>query len=199
MSDRGPAGPSPHRRAARGEAGRQRSRPSRRQVLGALGGLGLAGLAGCAQTPAGTTTGTSPAGTSAAPSATAGAGADPDLREANVVDVAVESGADGHRLEVTLYHDDDGEDGYADWWQVEALDGNRLGRRDLLHPHSTAPFTRSATVAVPDGTDCVVVRGHDQTHGYGGRAVLLDVRTGATRSLVQGPEPQPVGPGDCPE
>ncbi len=28
-------------------------------------------------------------------------------------------------------------------------DGRRLGRRDLLHAHSTAPFTRSATITIP--------------------------------------------------
>ena len=99
---------------------------------------------------------------------------------------------------MTLYHDDDGEDGYADWWQVEALDGDRFGRRELLHPHSTAPFTRSETVEIPDGTDCVVVRGHDRTHGYGGRAMLVDPGTGATRAVDQGSERRPIGDEDCP-
>ena len=99
---------------------------------------------------------------------------------------------------MTLFHDDDGEDGYANWWQVETLDGERLGRRELVHPHSTAPFTRSATIDVPGDVACVVVRGHDQTHGYGGRAVLVDVGTGATSAVRQGPEPRAFGPADCP-
>jgi len=47
------------------------------------------------------------------------------------------------RFEVTLYHDD-GEHGYANWWQVESLDGERLGRRDLLHAHGTPPASWSA-------------------------------------------------------
>ena len=47
-----------------------------------------------------------------------------DLREANVTGVAVtNSGGQDYRFDVTLYHDDDGEDGYADWWQVETLAG----------------------------------------------------------------------------
>jgi hypothetical protein len=124
---------------------------------------------------------------------------DLDLREANVTGVAVSPDGDGYRFDVTLYHDDEGEDGYANWWQVETLDGERLGRRDLAHPHGTREFTRSTTVAVPDGAACVVVRGHDQTHGYGGRAMLVTVDGGATRAVDQGPEPDAFASEDCPE
>ena len=121
-----------------------------------------------------------------------------DLREANVVDVVVESTADGYRFDVTLHHDDDGEEGYANWWQVETRDGERLGRRDLAHPHGTREFTRSATVSVPDGTTCVVVRGHDRTHGYGGRVIIVNVATGATTAVRQGPEREPMDGRACP-
>jgi hypothetical protein len=113
-----------------------------------------------------------------------------DLREANVVGVAFTAGGDRYRFDVTLYHDDDGEAGYANWWQVETLDGQQLGRRELLHAHSTAPFTRSETVSIPAGTTYVVVRGHDQTHGYGGQAVVVNLDTGGTQSVQQGPEPR---------
>jgi hypothetical protein len=113
-----------------------------------------------------------------------------DLREANVVEVAVSRSGGSYRFDVTLYHDDDGEDGYANWWQVETLDGQRLGRRELLHAHSTAPFTRSETVSIPGGTTYVVVRGHDQTHGYGGQAMVVNVDTGETEAVRQGPEPR---------
>lgn len=124
--------------------------------------------------------------------------ADLDLREANVVEVAVD-GAPGSevRFDVTLFHDD-GEDGYANWWQVEALDGTRLGRRELLHAHRTAPFTRSATIAVPADRPCVVVRGHDQTHGYGGRAMAVTLQSGATAAIDQGDEPTTVDESGCP-
>ena len=124
---------------------------------------------------------------------------DLDLREANVTDVAVTSSGDQeYRFDVTLYHDDDGEDGYANWWQVETLAGDRLGRRDLLHAHSTAPFTRSETITVPDDAACVVVRGHDQTHGYGGQAMTVAVPGGVTRTIQQGSERRPVAASDCP-
>jgi hypothetical protein len=73
-----------------------------------------------------------------------------------------------------------------------------LGRRELTHPHGTREFTRSATVTVPDGTTCVVVRGHDETHGYGGQAMLVNVETGAVRAVEQGAERRSVADRECP-
>jgi hypothetical protein len=102
-----------------------------------------------------------------------------DLREANVTAVTYEKIAEGgYRFEVTLYHDDDGEaPKYANWWQVETVEGEVLGKRELLHSHSTAPFTRSATISVPDSVTTVVVRGHDMIHGFGGQAARVNVKT----------------------
>ena len=93
---------------------------------------------------------------------------------------------------------DGGEDGYANWWQVETLDGEQLGRRDLLHAHSTAPFTRSETVEVPGDVDCVVVRGHDRTHEYGGRAMTVAVESGETAAVRQGADRESLAADDCP-
>jgi len=106
--------------------------------------------------------------------------------------------AEAYDVAVTLYHDDEGESGYADWWQVESLDGAQLGRRTLLHAHGTRRFTRSERVEVPAATDCVVVRGHDQTHGYGGRAMLVTLGSGATKPVDQGSERQSMAAMDCP-
>jgi hypothetical protein len=119
-----------------------------------------------------------------------------DLREANVVSVSVEEEGGAYTFDVTLYHDDAGEDGYADRWVVESLDGDEVGRRSLAHPHGTRRFTRSATVSTEE--DCVVVRGHDRTHGYGGRAVVVSLSTGETRGFAQGEEPSSFDEGDCP-
>jgi hypothetical protein len=116
-----------------------------------------------------------------------------DLREANVTAVTIDCDGRECRFDVTLYHDDDGEDGYADWWQVETRGGDRLGRRDLLHAHGTREFTRSATITVADGVAEVIVRGHDQTHGYGGRAMLVDVATGDVTAVRQGQTPDSLG------
>lgn len=165
-------------------------------------------LAGCGTTsedeatnPATTRDGSDPSPDSdtARPETTAGTGTGTlDLQEANVVGVETTRTDDGYRFEVTLHHDDDGEPGYANWWQVERRDGTRLGRRDLLHPHDRQPFTRAATVSVPSDVSCVVVRGHDRTHGYGGRAMLVASETGAARSVEQGPDKQSFDDADCP-
>ncbi len=105
---------------------------------------------------------------------------DLDLQEANVLDVRFEKLDEFNvRFDVTLLHDDDGESpSFADSWQVEDLDGIVLGERILAHGHGTAPFTRSATIQIPEGMDMVVVRGHDMEHGFGGQAALVNMTTG---------------------
>lgn len=184
-------------------------RVSRRSVV--AGVAGLVSLSGCFglgedspgdRTEAGTTTTDSNDTTTTAEATTTldgGTGTDVDLREANVMEVEFESvGASTYRFDVTLLHDDEGESGYADWWQVEDLDGNKLGRRTLLHAHGTRPFTRSERIEVPSGVTCVVVRGHDETHGYGGRVVVVSLESGAIESIDQGPERTSVESGTCP-
>ena len=121
-----------------------------------------------------------------------------DLREANVVGVDVTAESDRYTFDVTLHHDDEGEDGYANWWQVERPDGTRLGRRELLHPHAQQPFTRSDSYDLPANVSCVVVRGHDETHGYGGHAMLVDPSSGATRSVAQGRDRNSLAAAECP-
>lgn len=112
---------------------------------------------------------------------------DLDMREANVV--AVKYNASQAKFDVTLIHADDDEAGYADWWQVETLDGNMLGRRELSHAHGNEAFTRSHFITIPDGIDYVVVRGHDQTHGYGGQAIVYELTSGTQDKIKQGTEP----------
>lgn len=123
-------------------------------------------------------------------SATQSQKSDLDLREANVTAVTYEkSGGNSYTFHVTIIHDDDGEDGYANWWQVETLEGKNLGRRELLHAHGTQEFTRSEQITIPSDVTHVVVRGHDQTHGYGGQAMVIELKTGEQREVEQGPEP----------
>ncbi|MFB6169084.1 MAG: hypothetical protein ABEJ43_09595 [Haloferacaceae archaeon] len=120
-----------------------------------------------------------------------------DLREADVLAVGVGGQSGGRRLSVTLRYDDEGEDEYANWWAVEALDGAEPGRREPLHARGTAPFTRSATVET--GTRaCVVVRGHDQSHGYGGQAALVTLDSGQVRFVRRGPDRRSFDASDCP-
>ena len=173
-------------------------RTRRAFVLGAASLVGLS--SGClgGSTPQGRDSTTAPSQGGDGGPTTDSSTDELDLREANVTAVSVEASGDGtYRFDVTLYHDDDGEEAYANWWQVESLDGTKLGRRTLLHAHSTAPFTRSETIEIPDDTGCVVVRGHDQTHGYGGQAMLVTLDTGATRPRRQGPDPQSFDSATC--
>ena len=113
-----------------------------------------------------------------------------DLREANVVALSfTDQNEESYDFDVTLYHDDDGEDGYADWWQVETLDGDILGRRVLTHAHGTQPFTRSQIITIPEGVGYVVVRGHDQIHDYGGQVIIANLETGEEELIQQGIDP----------
>jgi len=169
---------------------------SRRRLLLA-GSAAVTALAGCRGTDSATPTQTRERTTTPGADSATMSG-DLDLREANVVGVQTERQTGTVRFDVTLHHDDDGEDGYANWWQVESLDGTRVGRRVLTHPHSRQPFTRSDSFEIPTDTPCVVVRGHDQTHGYGGQAMLVDLDSGATRAVRQGSDRRSFSASECP-
>ncbi|MGI9415156.1 MAG: hypothetical protein ACR2PM_15885 [Hyphomicrobiales bacterium] len=91
--------------------------------------------------------------------------------EADVLEAKIARSPDGtYRISVTVQHGDTGWDHYADRWDVVGPDGTVLGSRILLHPHvNEQPFTRSLSgVAIPDGTEFVVIRAHDNVHGPGG-------------------------------
>jgi hypothetical protein len=60
------------------------------------------------------------------------------------------------------------------------------------------PVTRSTTVTVPSDVDCVVVRGHDQTHGYGGQVRIVTLGTGRRRTVQQGSDPRSFDGDGCP-
>jgi len=47
---------------------------------------------------------------------------------------------------------------------------------------------------VPDDAGRVVVRGHDQTHEYGGQAMVVSLPDGETSAVRQGADREPV---DC--
>ena len=91
---------------------------------------------------------------------------------ADVVDVKVrQQGEKTYRFEVTLRHDDEGWDHYADGWQVIGEDGTVYATRVLAHPHvNEQPFTRSKSgVVIPKGVSQVVIVAHDKVHGVGGK------------------------------
>ena len=164
--------------------------PTRRRLFAGLVTVTVSAVAGCTDTGETESTNSSDRNDDGS--------AELDLQEANVVSVEATAQQGSYEFTVGLRHDDDGEDGYADWWQIERPDGTRLGRRELTHAHSTAPFTRSETVDVPSEVDCVVVRGHDQTHGYGGQAMIVTLDSGASRAVDQGTDPDAFEDVDCP-
>ena len=90
--------------------------------------------------------------------------------EAVVVAVeAVPEAGGTWRFTVTVRHDDESWDHYADKWQVLGPDGTVLGERVLLHPHvDEQPFTRSlGGVVIPAAVQKVEVRAHDTVDGWG--------------------------------
>lgn len=98
--------------------------------------------------------------------------------EADVVAVEIVAEGEGRfRFDVSVRHDDEGWDHYADSWEILGPDGAVLGTRVLLHPHeSEQPFTRSLTgVAIPETVRAVTVHARDKVHGFGGREITVAV------------------------
>ena len=69
---------------------------------------------------------------------------------------------------VTLKHDDEGWQHYANQWDVVTTDGKLLKSRVLYHPHvDEQPFTRSLSgINIPVGITEVKIRAKDLKHGY---------------------------------
>jgi len=81
-----------------------------------------------------------------------------------------------YRVSVTITHEDEGWDHYADKWDVLDAEGNLLGTRVLMHPHDTEqPFTRSLSLSIPMNVEKVTIRAHDKVHGYGGKEMTVPV------------------------
>ena len=96
--------------------------------------------------------------------------------EANVVKVKVMQQSSGtYSFQVTIRHNDEGWDHYADAWDVGSTDGTIYATRILAHPHENEqPFTRGKSgVSIPEGIKSVILRAHDKVHGHGGKT--LDV------------------------
>ena len=98
--------------------------------------------------------------------------------EADVVDVSVQrTGENVFSFSVTVRHQDEGWDHYANKWDVVAPDGKVLGTRTLHHPHENEqPFTRSLSgVKIPQNIPTVTIQAHDSVHQYGGKTVTVKV------------------------
>jgi len=80
-------------------------------------------------------------------------------------------------FDTSIRHNDQGWDHYADKWEVLDLSGNQLGYRTLGHPHDNEqPFTRSrCQINIPSTITQVVVRAKCNKHGFGGKALIVDL------------------------
>ena len=82
------------------------------------------------------------------------------------------------RFDVTVEHNDEGWDHYADAWDVvDPTTQEVLATRVLLHPHENEqPFTRSLSdIEIVESISAVLVRARCQVHGYGGAEILVDL------------------------
>jgi hypothetical protein len=98
--------------------------------------------------------------------------------EVDVLQVKVKRSGDNiYSFDVTVTHNDEGWEHYANKWDVVAPDGTILGTRILYHPHvQEQPFTRSLSgVTIPEGVTGVTIRAHDSVHGYGGKVMTVDL------------------------
>ena len=77
---------------------------------------------------------------------------------------------------VTVRHNDEGWNHYANVWQViNPKNGDVLGERILAHPHEDEqPFYRSQSgIKIDDDISAVLVRAGCTIHGFGGRELLV--------------------------
>lgn len=98
--------------------------------------------------------------------------------EADVINVRASKSAPGtYTFHVTVAHHDTGWDHYADKWEILGPEETPLGTRVLMHPHvEEQPFTRSLSgVKIPPDVKSVTVRAHDKVHGWGGRAMAVQL------------------------
>ncbi len=97
-------------------------------------------------------------------------------RGADIVDVAVTKQEDGKfRFDVTVFHEGESEETYADRWEIFWEGGIVLATRKLAHHHvGEMPFTRSlGDVEIPEGIENVIVRAHVREVGYGGKEMSV--------------------------
>ena len=102
---------------------------------------------------------------------------DLDFAQVVAVKTTLEKG-ESWRFDVTVRHEDEGWDHYANLWEVvDPQTGKVIGNRVLAHPHDNEqPFTRSATgIKISQEITKVLVRAKCTLHGFEGRAVLVDL------------------------
>lgn len=97
--------------------------------------------------------------------------------EADILDADISCDGGACRFSVTVEHNDEGWDHYADKWEIMGANGEVIAVRELAHPHENEqPFTRSlSNVEIPHGLESVTIRAHDSVHGHGGGELTVDL------------------------
>ena len=98
--------------------------------------------------------------------------------EAHIENVVTNKSANGKvSFTVTLRHADKSWDHYANFWQVETLQGVVLAKRVLHHPHiNEQPFTRSlSSIVIPEGVRQVIVTAGCTLDGKHSNDYLVDL------------------------
>lgn len=130
------------------------------------------------------------------------AGIDEAFVEAAVVGITVNGEEDAYTFSVALKSEDTGCEQYADWWEVITPDGSLIYRRILGHSHvAEQPFTRSGGPVAINPGQTVIIRGHMNRAGYGGKIYQGSVRGGFKPAVLasdfaknlEESEPQPSG------
>lgn len=97
---------------------------------------------------------------------------------AEIIDVKMTKVGMTWRMDATIQHPDTGWEHFADGWEVLDANGNRLGYRELMHPHvDEQPFTRSlSNLVFPDGTREVIVRAHCSVDGWSDKVIRVSLQ-----------------------
>lgn len=90
------------------------------------------------------------------------------------VEASVASANGTRNFHVSVLHNDQGWDHYADRFEILTDKGEVISTRVLAHPHvNEQPFTREKYgVKIPQGLMRIYVRAHDKIHGYGPKVMI---------------------------
>jgi len=93
--------------------------------------------------------------------------------------VATQKSGSAWCFDVSVRHNDQGWNHYADGWEIIDLEGNQIGYRQLGHPHDNEqPVTRSqCNIKISSGTSKVLVRAKCNKHGFGGKPIFVDLNS----------------------
>lgn len=99
--------------------------------------------------------------------------------EAEIVFAKFQQKEAGWKVDVTLKHNDEGWNHYANAWRIVDDKGTVLGKRVLAHPHTEEqPFTRSLrSTKIPEATTVVYIEASDLVHGWSKQRLRVDLKS----------------------